>query len=104
MRIYVFIVIAGHILGLASRPALAEQNIKMCSSGSITLRSFSDHLAELRKSGRYPAEEIDDSSQKRTVRRSSILFVADRYSSRAPGTSISTYSRVFQTRKRSTGP
>jgi len=60
MRISVFIVIAGHILGLASRPALAEQNIKMCSSGSITLRSFSDHLAELRKSGRYTAEDIDD--------------------------------------------
>ncbi len=60
MRIYVFIVIAGYILGLASQPGIAEQHIKMCSSGSITLGSFSDHVAELRKSGRYPAEDIDD--------------------------------------------
>jgi len=27
MRIYVFIVIAGHILGLASQPAIAEEHI-----------------------------------------------------------------------------
>jgi hypothetical protein len=42
MRIYVLIVIAGHILRLASQLARAEENIKMCSSGSITLGSFSD--------------------------------------------------------------
>jgi len=65
MRISVFIVIAGHILGLASQPAIAEQNIKMCSSGSITLGSFSDHVAELRKFDRYPAEDIDDLVRKK---------------------------------------
>jgi hypothetical protein len=64
MRISVFIVIAGHILGLASQPAIAEQNIKMCSSGSITLGSFSDHVAELRKFDRNPPKTSTTWSEK----------------------------------------
>jgi hypothetical protein len=37
---------------------------KVCASGTITLGSFGDHVAELRKSIRYPAEDIDDLEKK----------------------------------------
>src|SRR5580698_2081349 len=37
---------------------------KVCASGTITLGSFGDHVAELRKSIRYPAEDIDDLGKK----------------------------------------
>ncbi len=60
MRVCVLIFLAWHIIGLAAQPALAEDNFKTCSSGSITLGSFEVHVSELRKSGRYTAEDIDD--------------------------------------------
>jgi hypothetical protein len=60
MRICVLIVVAGHIFALASQSALAVEQIKTCSYGWITLDSFKDHVAELRKSGRYTAADIDE--------------------------------------------
>jgi hypothetical protein len=51
-------------LAVFTQAALAGHAFKMCSSGSITLGSFKDHLAELRKSTRYPTEDIDDLEKK----------------------------------------
>jgi hypothetical protein len=48
----------------ATQTAFAEHAFKMCASGSITLGSFEDHVAELRKSDRYPADDVDDLEKK----------------------------------------
>jgi len=52
-------VLAAAFLLAAPQTAAAEHAFKMCSSGLITQASFEDHIAELRKSDRYPAEDID---------------------------------------------
>ena len=39
--------------------AVADENIKYCSLGSIRLASFGRHIAELRRSNRYDKEAID---------------------------------------------
>jgi hypothetical protein len=64
VRICILIFIVAHILGLPAQAALAGEAFKICSSGSITLGSFEDHVAELRKSSRYTAEDIDDLERK----------------------------------------
>jgi hypothetical protein len=48
----------------ATQTAFAEHSFKMCASGTIVLGSFADHLADLRKSDRYPADDVDDLEKK----------------------------------------
>jgi hypothetical protein len=64
MRSCVSVLAAALFLALFTQAALAGHAFKMCSAGSITLGSFRDHLAELRKLTRYPAEDIDDLEKK----------------------------------------
>ena len=49
----------GSALFLAAQTATAADKIKYCTTGSITLGPFSEHIAELRKTSRYSKEEID---------------------------------------------
>jgi hypothetical protein len=60
MRLCVLGLVAAHLLGLAAQSAAAGETIKLCSSGTITLGGFEEHVARLRKSGRYNAAEIND--------------------------------------------
>jgi hypothetical protein len=46
------------VLGFAEQPATGKEDIKFCATGSITLGPFKQHIAELRKTNRYSAEEI----------------------------------------------
>jgi hypothetical protein len=59
MRWLLPIVIAGCAINLAAPSTRAEQNIAMCSSGAITLGSFTQHILELRRAHRYEPKEID---------------------------------------------
>jgi hypothetical protein len=59
MRLCFRLFVAVHILVFATQNCMAKA-VKVCSSGSIVMGSFTDHVAELRKSGRYTAEDIDD--------------------------------------------
>jgi hypothetical protein len=58
-----FLVLAT-VLFVGGSAQAAEHAFKMCSIGSITLGSFADHVAELRKSNRYTSEDIDDLEKK----------------------------------------
>jgi hypothetical protein len=51
--------IAGIGLAICAQPAMAEVNAKTCTTGTITLGPFSDHIAQLRKMKRYEPEQID---------------------------------------------
>jgi len=64
MRSCISVLAAVLLLAVFTQAALAGHAFKMCSSGSITLGSFGDHVADLRKSIRYPAEDIDDLEKK----------------------------------------
>ena len=59
MRWLLPIVIAGYAINLAAPSARAEDNIAMCSSGTIKLGSFTQHILELRRAHRYEPKEID---------------------------------------------
>jgi len=56
----ILLVMAAVAFAFAMRPAVAAETFKMCSSGTITLGSFKDHIAEIRKSSRYGKAGIDD--------------------------------------------
>jgi hypothetical protein len=51
--------IAGIGLAICAQPTMAEVNAKTCTTGTITLGPFSDHIAQLRKMKRYEPEQID---------------------------------------------
>jgi hypothetical protein len=57
MRWLLPIVIAGCMFNFAARPAMADE-IKFCTSGTMTLGPFAQHIAEIRKARRYEPEEI----------------------------------------------
>lgn len=51
--------IAGLVSSFAAPAAIADEKIRYCATGSMTLGSFTRHIAELRKANRYDKEEID---------------------------------------------
>jgi hypothetical protein len=60
MRWLLPIVIAGCVLTLAPSAARAEDTIALCSSGTIVLGSFTQHVLELRRAHRSTPKEIDN--------------------------------------------
>src|ERR1700682_2331402 len=59
MRSLLLIVLAGCLFNLATPTAMAEDKIEMCSSGTIALGPFAEHIAEIRKARRYEPAEIN---------------------------------------------
>ena len=57
----------------------------MCSSGTITLGSFKDHIREIRKSSRYGKAGIDDLVKRERQGGAEFFFLADRHQGRAIG-------------------
>jgi hypothetical protein len=52
------VVSIGCFFNFGSRTAIAKEKVEICSSGSITLGSFTDHIDQLRRSSRYAPEAI----------------------------------------------
>lgn len=59
MRSLLLIVLAGCLFNLATPTAMAEDKIEMCSSGTIALGPFAEHIAAIRKAKRYEPAEIN---------------------------------------------
>jgi len=60
MRNLLLTVIAGCTLSLAAPAAMAQQDVAICSSGTIVLGSFTQHVLELRRAHRSAPKEIDN--------------------------------------------
>jgi hypothetical protein len=55
-----FALIVGWIFNFAVQPAIADEKIRFCATGTIKLGSFRDHLAVIRKARRYEPADISD--------------------------------------------
>lgn len=53
------VALVGSAFILAGQSASAAEPIKFCSTGTITMGSFAEHIEALRKARRYEAAEID---------------------------------------------
>jgi hypothetical protein len=54
------IVIAGCVFSFVAPGAGAADKIKLCSSGTMTMGPFDEHIAEIRKANRYEKADIDE--------------------------------------------
>jgi len=57
-RAWLLAAIAGFNLFLSAHAATAEINARTCTTGTITLGPFDQHIAEIRKLNRYEPEQI----------------------------------------------
>ena len=60
MRSLLLIVLAGCLFNFATQTAMAEDKIEICSSGTMTMGPFDEHIAEIRKANRYEKADIDE--------------------------------------------
>jgi hypothetical protein len=58
-RSWLLVAIAGFGLAAAAQPAMAAVNAKICTTGTITLGPFSEHIAEISKLKRYEPAQIN---------------------------------------------
>jgi len=56
----VLVAIAGFVLGFCPLPAIAQQGINFCATGTMTMGPFDAHIAEIRKANRYEKADIDE--------------------------------------------
>ena len=56
----VFVAIAGFVLSFCPPPAIAQQGINFCATGTMTMGPFDEHIAEIQKANRYEKADIDE--------------------------------------------
>jgi hypothetical protein len=56
----VFAAIAVFAFNFCPLPAIAEQGIDFCATGTMTMGPFDEHIAEIRKANRYEKADIDE--------------------------------------------
>jgi len=55
-----FVAIAGFVLSFCPLPAIAQQGIHFCATGTMTMGPFDAHIAEIQKANRYEKADIDE--------------------------------------------
>ena len=56
-----FVAIApGFVLSFCPLPAIAQQGIHFCATGTMTMGPFNERIAEIRKANRYEKADIDE--------------------------------------------
>ena len=56
----VFVGIAGFVLSFCPLPAIAQQGIDFCATGTMAMGPFDEHIAEIQKANRYEKADIDE--------------------------------------------
>ncbi len=55
-----FALIAAFAFNFCPLPAIAQQGIHFCATGTMTMGPFDEHIAEIRKANRYEKADIDE--------------------------------------------
>ena len=55
-----FASIAAFAFNFCPLPAIAQQGIHFCATGTMTMGPFDEHIAEIRKANRYEKADIDE--------------------------------------------